>query len=97
MNVNSNTTVRHDWWHLWRRLLAKLRSAIHHRRLRLQFYLFDPHDVQWAPYAVLRNGSHVPLSRKSTRRSRAWRTWDGRKEIPSSAIRRITCPQEYGT
>lgn len=77
--------AKRDAWHTWLRLLAKLRSAVHHRRLIWQFGQMNTHDPKDAPFAILRSGRHVDVAQRSLRRSRAWVGRRG-EEIPSSAI-----------
>lgn len=87
--------LHHDAKHLWARFRAKMRSAIHHRVLRLQFRPMKQNDAQDAPFAILRNGLRVDIVRRSRRRSRGWITATG-EEITSAVIVRFMNMHECG-
>ncbi|MEN9413168.1 MAG: hypothetical protein RLZZ342_255 [Candidatus Parcubacteria bacterium] len=96
-----NDWFRHDARHFRLRVLVRfgfgrLRSALHHRRLLLQYYLGTDSRVRGEmPFAVMKDGTYSSSLRRDAASSRGWQTADGRI-IRSHAISVITTMNAWG-
>lgn len=88
-------TVHHDAWHYMLRLITKVRSWIHHRRLIVQFAQTNLSIPKESPFGVLKGtGRFVDLDRRHPTK-RGWIDIRG-NTVRSCAFERIENMKDCG-